>query len=267
MTDDRILFHLKVDGWCVVPGVIPEEEVVGIRESLEATAASHSPSDWAECKEIRFQGLININQSIAPYLSDERILGACEGLLGQYVRIMDTGAAIGISNQRGRFHPDWPFAQDPGTAGKILAPYPDLPMEITTIWMLSSFTADNGGTIMVSGSHKQPNNPTGDNGVDLNKPYPTEIQATGNAGSVLIFDSRIWHAAAVNHTEKRRTAAIVRYIPWWFNINLRRQGSIERALMVEEPDMVLDTSPLVPLSVYNSLPENVKPLFRHWVEG
>ena len=37
MTVQEILLHLKLDGWCVIDGVIPSDKVDAIRESVEAT--------------------------------------------------------------------------------------------------------------------------------------------------------------------------------------------------------------------------------------
>ena len=33
-------------------------------------------------------------------------------------------------------------------------------------------------------------------------PHPSRIQATGDAGSVLILDSRMWHAVPTNGTDE-----------------------------------------------------------------
>ena len=43
-------------------------------------------------------------------------------------------------------------------------------------------------------------------------------------------------------------------------------GSEERKMMVDETGISENDQPLVPFSVYDELPEDVKPLFRHWVD-
>ena len=45
------------------------------------------------------------------------------------------------------------------------------------------------------------------------RPYPSEMQVKGAAGSVLIYDSRLWHAVASNQSDQPRVALIVRYGP------------------------------------------------------
>ena len=192
------LLRLKLDGWCVLDNIIPTDDVTAIRESIIATTAKYRNPD-APAHIGHVSGIINYDQSIAPYLADERLMALLKAVLGLHVRIsMTTGTINEPGNARGDWHADWPFNQR--NAGAFPAPYPNIVAHITTIWMLASFTAASGGTLVVSGSHRMDNNPTGNNGVDPAAPYPTEINATGEAGSVLVMDSRLWHATAPNMT-------------------------------------------------------------------
>ncbi len=264
MNVEEALLHLRIDGQCVVDGVIPEDKVDAIRQSVEATVVSHGRFTGVEGVGTR-KGLLAFNQSFAAYLADKRVLGVAEALFGPHVRISFTTAHINYpGNARGAWHADWPFNQK--NAGHIAAPYPDAVMHLTTLWMLSPFTPETGGTLVVPGSHRSSNNPSGDNGVDPLKPYPTEMQAMGNAGSVLILDSRTWHAAAPNRTDKPRVGIAVRYAPWWLNLDVLMPGSEERARMVDETGGNENEVAPVPPEVYEVLPADVKPLYRHWVQ-
>lgn len=88
-------------------------------------------------------------------------------------------------------------------------------MHLSTIWMLTPFGTDNGGTFVVPGSHRAGCNPAAGNmtTVDQDAPYPTEMQVTGDAGSVMVYDSRLWHAVAPNRADQPRVALSVRYGP------------------------------------------------------
>ena len=241
----------------------PKRKSIRIRQSVEETTYAEGIQVGIEGVATR-KGLLAFNQSFAPYLADKRILGIAEALFGPHVRISFTTAHINLpGNDRGGWHVDWPFNQN--NAGHIPAPYPDAVMHLTTLWMLSPFTAETGATLIVPGSHRTDNNPTGDNGVDPQKPYPTEMQATGRAGSVLMFDSRMWHATAVNHSDKPRVGMAVRYAPWWLDLDVLRPGSVERTRMVDEAGVSENEVVPVPAHVYEALPADVKPLFRHWV--
>lgn len=261
---DAALSHLRVDGFYVLDGVIPSNEVGAVCRSVEATVEAEGRTTLIEGAKTR-KGLIAFDQSMAPYLADERMMGIAESLLGPHVRISMTTAAINFpGNERGEWHADWPFNQR--NAGHIPMPYADAVVHLTTIWMLSPFTCESGGTYVVPGSHRSSTNPTGDNGVDPSMPYPTEMQATGDAGSVLVFDSRLWHAVATNRSDGPRVGAPVRYAPWWLNLDVLMPGTDERARMVDETGA--NENELVPLprDVYAALPEKTKPLFRHWVK-
>ena len=170
MSLNQALQHLKTDGWYVMEGIIPENKVDAVRESVEQSTLEHR-NPKAPDGIGHVPGFIRYDQSIAPYLADRRMLALVEALLGPHVRVSFTTGTINYpGNERGGWHGDWPFNQN--NAGHIPAPYPDATMHITTLWMLSPFTCENGGTLIVPGSHRSNNNPTGNNGVDPNAPLP-----------------------------------------------------------------------------------------------
>jgi Phytanoyl-CoA dioxygenase (PhyH) len=66
--------------------------------------------------------------------------------------------------------------------------------------MLDDFTDANGATYLLSGSHRLAERPPDD------QFFRTAIRATGSAGSIVVFDSNLWHAAGVNTTTSPRRA-------------------------------------------------------------
>ena len=112
MTLEETLLHLKVDGWCVIEGVIPEDKVDELRESIEATTAAEGIEGGS--KDLGYRpGIIAFNRSFVPYLSDGRLLGAAEALFGRGVKITSTSAIINMpGNERGIWHSDVPFNQN-----------------------------------------------------------------------------------------------------------------------------------------------------------
>ena len=93
MNIEQAVTRVKEDGWTIVPGIIPEDEVAGVRESVLATieeAESASP-EWKR----RVSGsFFTINQSLAPYVSDRRIVGVAEALWGRHVKITVTTPVV-----------------------------------------------------------------------------------------------------------------------------------------------------------------------------
>ena len=262
MTIEDLRDNVIKDGWCVIESVIPPDDIPPVRDSVLSTSSTHKLPDPRGSLD-KVSGLINVDQSFAPYLAEPRLLGVCKALLGEHVRVSYTTCMVTHpGNERGQWHADWPFNQQ--SAGHIPAPYGDAIVHLTTIWMLTPFTGETG-TLIVPESHRESNNPTGNNGVPLHEPHPDEISVSGEAGSVLVMDSRLWHAITPNRSDQPRVAMPIRYAPWWLNLESLRPGSDERARLTEE-GLTENTVPPVPPDVFDALPEDVKPLFRHWVD-
>ena len=237
---ESLLKSLDEGGWLLLEDVIPADRVDDVRRNVLAARDRSLETEEAKlvAKDARVTtrggavvGLINLDQSIAPYLADPRVLAIIERLWGDYTRIVSLGGLISDPGHRDRvWHADWPFNQT--NAAHIPAPYPDSVQVLTGIFMLTPFTAETGGTFVVPKSHRSSNNPTGDNGVDRGAPHPAEVQVTGDAGSLLLFDSRIWHSAAPVFSREARVAAVVRYAPWWINLNPILLGTDDHARIV-----------------------------------
>ncbi len=264
MTLEQQLLRTQTEGWCVLDNIIPADRLDEIRDQVIAATNRHRNPD-APANIGHVSGFLKYDQSLAPYLTDRRLLGLVGALLGHHFRISFTTATINEpGNDRGGWHADWPFNQR--NAGYVPAPYPDAVMHLTTIWMLSSFTGENGGTLIVPGSHRASNNPTGGNGVPPEEPCSTELNVTGEAGSVLVMDSRLWHSTAANTSRDSRVAVVVRYAPWWLNLNVLMPGTEDRRILVDETGRTENLVPALPRDVYDNLPSELKPLVSHWVE-
>ena len=192
-------------------------------------------------------------------------MAVIEGLLGPHARISFTSALINEpGNPRGNWHGDWPFNAQ--RAGHLPSPYPvDVIFHITTLWMISPFNEETSGTYFIPGSHKRSSNPTGGPEENWTKPIEGEMNVTGSTGSVLIFDARLWHAVSVNHSDKPRVAVGIRFAPWWLNLDILMPGSEERKMMADELGLKENEVPRLNWKIYDNLPNEVKPLYRHWL--
>lgn len=91
-------------------------------------------------------------------------------------------------------HADWSVGVDPSNY-----------QVCNSLWLLVDFTPENGATRIVPGSHRSGQVPQ----TALNDPrakHPEEALVTGKAGTVVIFNSHLWHGGTVNRTESRRYA-------------------------------------------------------------
>ncbi len=280
MSVSHILEKLKRDGFYVVENVISEDEVDAVRKAVVAAQArKHAASEAAQAAtrakghRIGAEGVaslrqvINETQVFAPYMASRKVMDVVDALFGPYARVSSTDCVINYpGNDRGYWHADWPY--NATNASHIPAPYPDALLHLSSIWMLTAFNEKNGGTFLVPGSHRWRDNPAagGMGDVDQDASYPTEMQVKGAAGNVLIYDSRLWHAVASNQSDQPRVALIVRYAPWWLNLNPSHIGKPEHEMMVVETGGKNYESMPLQKEIYDGLPEDVKPLYRHWVE-
>jgi hypothetical protein len=252
---------LRTQGYCYLEDVIPPDEVAAVCESVERDVMAHSllppPSGY-------LPGFLRFNRSLAPYIASRRILDLVESRFGPHVRIsMLTGMVNAPGIPRGDLHADWPYNQ--AGAARIPAPYPNCVMHIVTMWMLSDFTGEGGGTIIVPGSHLKSDHPRKDGPIQPLTPYPGEKQLTGRAGSVAVFDARLWHAVAPNLSDRPRIAAIVRYAPWWLNVNPLRPGTVDREEIVEAYGGKDSQVPSLARGIFDKLPPDVQKLVRYSV--
>jgi ectoine hydroxylase-related dioxygenase (phytanoyl-CoA dioxygenase family) len=74
-----------------------------------------------------------------------------------------------------------------------------------SIWLLDDFTAGNGATRVVPGSHRLGQRP-GDAMADPAARHPGQVQLIAPAGTVVIFNSHLWHGGTRNRTARPRRA-------------------------------------------------------------
>jgi hypothetical protein len=278
METTEVVRRLTMDGWCVLPTIVPERELPGLRAAVieqEVLQRAEWQAVRAGFKTARqqlppdgvghAQALVNYIPELAAYVADARIVAPTEAIFGPYVKVSSVSGLVNFpGNERGYWHADWPFNQS--LASCVAAPYPDVTMHLSGILMLTEFSAETGGTLIVPGSHRAPDNPTINNGVDRYARYPTEMNVTGAAGGMLLYDSRLWHAVAPNLTANPRVAVTVRYGPWWLNLEVRRRGSPDFQRVAARSGGKDNSVPLIPRGVFESFPEHAKPLFMHWIE-
>ena len=98
----------------------------------------------------------------------------------------------------------------------ISLPRPHIPITLNAIWALSDFTNNNGATRIVPGSHKL------DHAPEYGRHYDS-VMATMPAGSVMLFDSALWHAGGANESDGRRFAFSCAYCWGW----MRQQENLQ----------------------------------------
>ncbi|MCS7023956.1 MAG: phytanoyl-CoA dioxygenase family protein [Bryobacteraceae bacterium] len=96
------------------------------------------------------------------------------------------------------------------------------------IWMLDDFTAENGATRLVPGTHRSKRLPQ-EVLADPLAPHPEEILLTAPAGSVAVINTHAWHGATANRSQGPRRCLHAFYTRWD-----KPQQQFQRALLREE---------------------------------
>jgi ectoine hydroxylase-related dioxygenase (phytanoyl-CoA dioxygenase family) len=88
-------------------------------------------------------------------------------------------------------------------------PIPTNTVMMQVVWMIDDFSVENGATRAVPGSHKSGACP------DPAITYPEERHITGKAGSVLLYNSSLWHGSSKATSPARRWGIISTYTRWF----------------------------------------------------
>ena len=83
----------------------------------------------------------------------------------------------------------------------VPTPWPADPQGANAAWCVDDFTADNGATCFVPGSHLLHRLPEPDDDV-------VAVPMEAPAGSLVVFESRLWHRTGFNRTSDQRRAGI-----------------------------------------------------------
>lgn len=89
--------------------------------------------------------------------------------------------------------------------GPLRQPFADDYAMCNSMWPLVDFTAENGATRVVPGSHRVCRNPE-DVGVDPLAHHAAQVQLIGPVGTVFIFNSHLWHGMTPNRSDHSRFA-------------------------------------------------------------
>lgn len=191
-------------GFTLFQGAISQADLEEARARLDEQAAgevAHGCAwhDSGETRETYFQGpnqrvwnLVNKGEVFRRLLLNPTMHDLLRHVLGKHLLISsftaNTARKGGIA---GGLHGDQMFAP-PET------PYP---LVANCLWMLDDFTPENGATRIVPRSHRLQKWPKSDEEV------PT-APACGPAGTIMVFDGRLWHGTGANQTDTPRRALL-----------------------------------------------------------
>lgn len=220
--NDYICELVSNDGFAVIENVLDLASVQrliafidGASEQLPATLTKYDLQDSAEANTIR-SPLTECEYFLTDVAAHPRIMNIVDHFLGGSRGFFVLNQQNVIVNTPGRTHRQATWHRDYPYFGAI----PSRPIGVSAITCLTDLTSENGATWVLPGSHRRENAPS-DRYVDQHA-----IQVEASAGSVVVFDSMLWHCAGYNKTDNARLIVNTMYS----NPLLRQQIDLPAAL-------------------------------------
>ena len=190
--------QLDRDGFLPLEGILSAEEVSAINKRLAELTAVEGDRAGLEVHQEkgtdRLADLVNKDPLFEVCFSHPRVLAAMRHVLGEF-RLSSLNSRAALPGQgHQHLHADFGHPVEPGAY-----------QVCNSIWLLDDFTPENGATRVVPGSHRRATLPA-DEMPDPAAPHPDEIQLLGRAGTVVIFNSHLWHGGTQNQTRSPRRA-------------------------------------------------------------
>ncbi|HEU5389855.1 MAG TPA: phytanoyl-CoA dioxygenase family protein [Streptosporangiaceae bacterium] len=196
--DARTSEQLDRDGYAPLPGMLSAAQLTAIRGRLTGLLAAEGDQAGLEVHQEngadRLADLVNKGAMFDPCFTDPRLLACVAHVLGDFkLSSLNFRAAL-------PGHGLQPLHADYG--GPV---WPGEFQVCNSVWLLDDFTADNGATRVVPGSHRFTKRAR-EALDDPAAPHPDEVRLIAPAGTVVVFNSHLWHGGTMNRSDQPRRA-------------------------------------------------------------
>jgi len=194
---DEEKHSLDENGYLLLSNMLSETQVHAFASRLDELLEEEGDKAGLEVHQedgtARLANLVNKDLMFEICFTHPRLLAAIAHVLGPELKLnsLNSRAALPGAGLQG-LHSDWVNPVSPGDY-----------YVCNSGWLLDDFTEENGATRIVPGSHRSEKRPQD----ELDDPIatqPGEIQIVAPAGSVLVFNSHLWHGGALNKTTSPR---------------------------------------------------------------
>jgi ectoine hydroxylase-related dioxygenase (phytanoyl-CoA dioxygenase family) len=218
------LDEIATTGCTLLEDAIAPEIVAGLVEGIDRIERDHglqvARTSFEGFNTLRINNLLAYDEVFWQVPIHEDVLALAEGMLDDELLLSSlVSLVLGPGQEAQPIHAD---------TQQIPLARANTPITINAIWALSDFTADNGATRFVPGSHMNDDPP------EYGKRYEA-VPATMVSGSVLLIDSRLWHGAGANVTDQRRYGFSCSYCWGWMRQQENLQLGIPRATAIRFP--------------------------------
>lgn len=210
--------RLARDGYTIVEDAISETTRQGLIDALLRLETEQgfgfAKTRFEGLRTVRIYNLLAHDEIFWQVPLNEKVLAIAEAAFDPELLLSSLSSITLAPGQEAQ-----PIHED---TQQIPLPRPHAPIAINALWALTEFTEANGATRVIPGSHLEPAPPV------YGASYET-IPAEMPAGSVMIFDSQLWHAGGANRTDQRRFALSCYYCAGW----MRQQENLLLGIPME----------------------------------
>jgi ectoine hydroxylase-related dioxygenase (phytanoyl-CoA dioxygenase family) len=233
------LAAMRRDGSVILPDLLTADELDQIRDAVAPLLNLHGRNGFEGHTTQRVYSVLNKTRACDRIADHPRVLALLDRLfLPNYLLSMLQVINILPGEQAQMLHTD---------DGFYPIPRPRAGLGAATIWAIDDFTADNGATDIVAGSHLW-----GDR-----RPQEAEREpVVMKAGSCVFFPGTLWHGGGANRTGAARLALTAQYCEPW----LRPQEAFTLS-------MTRDTVRAVSEDIRRMLGYSIHPPFIGQVDG
>jgi ectoine hydroxylase-related dioxygenase (phytanoyl-CoA dioxygenase family) len=233
---------LLSDGYVVVTGMMGDGELQAARADL-ARVLDMTPTGRNAFEGFatqRVYALFAKTRTFDRAAIHPLLLEVLDEVLGHYQLSAPVGIRIGPGEQAQMLHRDdaiYPL------------PEPHPPVVVNTMWPLDEFTAENGATRFVPGSHRwEPGRqPAAGDPV---------LTAAMTPGSAMFYLGSLWHGGGANQTGRPRLGVILEYAAAWLRPQENHCLAVPRGVVRELPERLQEL-----------LGYNIYPPFVGYVDG
>jgi ectoine hydroxylase-related dioxygenase (phytanoyl-CoA dioxygenase family) len=234
--------RLMEDGYVVVTGMMSDDDVRAARADLDrvlrATPTGRNPFEGYSTQ--RVYALFAKTRLFDRAATDSLLLDVLDQVLGHYQLSAPVGIRIGPGEQAQILHRD-------DSVYPVPEPHP--PLVVNTMWPLDEFTAANGATRFIPGSHAwEPGRRPG--------PDDPVVQAVMSPGSAMFYLGSLWHGGGANQTAQPRLGVILEYAAGWLRQQENNLLAVPRGVVKELPERLQEL-----------LGYNIYPPFVGYVDG
>ncbi|GAA2755291.1 phytanoyl-CoA dioxygenase family protein [Actinopolymorpha rutila] len=200
LLDAKTKAQLDTDGFAPLPGILSPEQADAFGQRLAELSKIEGSRAGEEVHQEagtdRLSDLVNKDPMFEVCFTHPVVLAAIRHVLGEFrLSSLNSRAALPGQGHQG-LHADWGVLQE-GQGFQVC----------NSIWLLDDFTAENGATRVVPGSHrKRGKAPADELGGDPRATHPDEVQLIAPAGTVVVFNSHLWHGGTRNNSDRPRRA-------------------------------------------------------------